>query len=67
MGLAAGILGLKGWPICISYVFLVFFGAIGYQSYLQVEVDDFSQQELFLEGLSNATAIFMLLWVVLTT
>ena len=67
LGATAGVLGISGWPVISAFIFIIFPGVIFYQFFLQVEYDDFGQQEILMEGLPNSIGFFFLLWIVIST
>jgi hypothetical protein len=63
VGIAAGMLKFTG-----VYVFLAFFAAlyllsyIYYSKWLNLDEDEFQQNELFMEGIPPAVGLFLLSW-----
>jgi hypothetical protein len=67
-GVGAGVLGFTGVYVIIGFfVALFLLSYLYYSKLLNINEDDFGQNELFMEGVGNAFGLFMvsfaILWV----
>jgi len=68
VGTAAGVLGLQGMPVLIVFGASLFVLSWAYYSrFLEIDESDFNEQELLMEGMANALAIFMLTWILISS
>ena len=68
LGLVAGILGLTGFPVIVTFIVALFGGSYFYYSkFLEVDTDDYNDQELLMEGVGNGGGLFMLAWIIMYT
>ena len=60
VGLGAGVIGLTGVYVIIGFFVALFLGSyLYYSKLLNINEDDFGQNELFMEGVGNAFGLFM--------
>ena len=60
VGLGAGMIGLTGVYVIIGFFVALFLGSyLYYSKLLNINEDDFGQNELFMEGVGNAFGLFM--------
>lgn len=64
IGTTAGVLGLTGFPVIGAFGVLLFGCTwLYYSRYLEIDEQDFNEQELLMEGTGNAVGMFMLSWI----
>ena len=62
----AGILKLTGAPVIGAFVVLMFgITYLYYTRYLEIDDQDFNEQELLMEGVGNSVGLFLLSWILL--
>ena len=65
IGIGAGVLGLTGLPVIIVFGVFVYMSSYMYiNRFLQIDEQDFNDQELLLEGIGNSIGLFLLSWIV---
>ena len=68
VGLVAGILGLTGFPVIMTFIASLFGGSYFYYSkFLEVDTEDYNENELLMEGVGNGGGLFMLAWIIMYT
>ena len=64
-GLACGIFQITGLSVIFGFFVLFFLlSYIYYSKILQINEDDFGQNELIMEGVADGFGLFMLSWIV---
>lgn len=59
-GLGSGILGFTGVYVVITFFVVLFLiSYLYYSKFLNINEEDFGQNELFMEGVGNAFGLFM--------
>ena len=66
IGTVAGIMGITGFPVIVVYATAIVFVTYMYtMKFLQVDEQDYKEQEILMEGFGNSLGIFILSWILL--
>ena len=66
VGSVAGVAKITGAPVFVAFGVSIFgLTYLYYSRFLEVDEEDFNEQEIMMEGVGNSVGLFLLSWILL--